>query len=204
MKLTKTLRVLLKSFPLLAIAGILLFPTDVAHGQQTDSNSVATGSPTIAGTAQVGETLTASITGIADTDGLENVAYSYQWLADDTETDGATSSTYTLQAPVANNAASGQPTSARFTGTATVGNTLTAATSGITDADGLDDAEFSYQWLRADAAISGATSSTYTLIKALRPGQRHQGARFLHRRRGQQRDRDQLRHRVNNQSPTNQ
>ena len=29
--------------------------------------------------AQVGETLTADTTGIADADGLTNVSYSYQW-----------------------------------------------------------------------------------------------------------------------------
>ena len=61
------------------------------------SNSAATGAPTISGTAQVGQTLTASTTGISDDDGLTNVSYSYQWLADDTEIDGATSSTYTVQ-----------------------------------------------------------------------------------------------------------
>ena len=61
-------------------------------------NSAATGAPTISGTAQVGQTLTASTTGISDADGLTNVTYSYQWLADDTEIDGATNSTYTVQA----------------------------------------------------------------------------------------------------------
>ncbi len=61
-------------------------------------NSAATGAPTISGTAQVGQTLTASTSGISDSDGLTNVTYSYQWLADDTEIDGATSSTYTVQA----------------------------------------------------------------------------------------------------------
>ena len=60
-------------------------------------NSAATGAPTISGTAQVGQTLTASTSGISDSDGLTNVSYSYQWLADDAETDGATSSTYTVQ-----------------------------------------------------------------------------------------------------------
>ena len=60
-------------------------------------NTPATGAPTITGTAQVGQTLTASTTGISDDDGLTNVSYSYQWLADDTEIDGATSSTYTVQ-----------------------------------------------------------------------------------------------------------
>ena len=60
-------------------------------------NSPATGAPTISGTAQVGQTLTASTTGISDSDGLTNVSYDYQWLADDTEIDGETSSTYTVQ-----------------------------------------------------------------------------------------------------------
>ena len=57
----------------------------------------ATGAPTISGTAQVGQTLTASTSGISDSDGLTSVAYSYQWLVDDTEIDGATSATYTVQ-----------------------------------------------------------------------------------------------------------
>ena len=61
-------------------------------------NMPATGAPTITGTAQVGQTLTADTSGISDADGLTNVSYSYQWLADDTEIDEATSSTYTLQA----------------------------------------------------------------------------------------------------------
>ena len=61
-------------------------------------NMPATGAPTISGTAQVGQTLTADTSGISDADVLGNVTYSYQWLADDTEIDGATSSTYTLQA----------------------------------------------------------------------------------------------------------
>ena len=61
------------------------------------ANMPATGAPTISGTAQVGQTLTADTSGISDADGLSNVTYGYQWLADNTETDGATSSTYTLQ-----------------------------------------------------------------------------------------------------------
>ena len=63
-------------------------------------NSPATGAPVITGTAQVGETLTADTSGIADTDGLANVSYSYQWIANDGTSDtdiaGATDSTYTL------------------------------------------------------------------------------------------------------------
>ena len=65
-------------------------------------NSPAIGQPSISGTAQVGETLTADTSGIADADGLINASYSYQWLADDgnsvTEIAGATGSSYTLTA----------------------------------------------------------------------------------------------------------
>ena len=59
-------------------------------------NTPATGAPTITGTAQVGNTLTAGATGIADDDGLGNATFSYQWLADNAEINGANASTYTL------------------------------------------------------------------------------------------------------------
>ena len=63
------------------------------------TNSPAAGSPAISGTAQVGQTLTASTSGISDSDGLDNATYSYQWLSSgDTEIAGATGSTYTLVA----------------------------------------------------------------------------------------------------------
>ena len=65
-------------------------------------NNPATGAPAITGTAQVGEMLTADTSGIADADGLTNVSYSYQWIANDgtsdTEITSATDSTYTLVA----------------------------------------------------------------------------------------------------------
>ena len=65
-------------------------------------NNPATGAPTITGTAQVGQTLTAVTTGIMDADGLASVSYTYQWIRVDSGTDadisGATSSTYTLVA----------------------------------------------------------------------------------------------------------
>ena len=64
-------------------------------------NTLATGAPTITGTAQVGQTLTASTTGIADADGLTSPGYTYQWIrVNGTEADiaGENSSTYTLVA----------------------------------------------------------------------------------------------------------
>ena len=63
-----------------------------------------------------------------------------------------------------NSPATGAPT---ISGPARVDVTLTAGTSDIADADGLDDVSFSYQWIRNDGnndtAIVGQTNSTYTL-----------------------------------------
>ena len=160
----------------------------------TSDNTPATGVPTISGTAQVGETLTANTSGVVDADGLKNATFSYQWLADNAAIAGATGSTYTLAdsdegkaitvqvsftddagnnetltstatdavaaASAANNPATGAPT---ISGTAQVGETLTAYTSGVVDADGLSNVQYEYQWLADDAAIAGATGSTYTL-----------------------------------------
>ncbi|MXZ88793.1 MAG: hypothetical protein F4Z07_08115 [Dehalococcoidia bacterium] len=72
--------------------------TSAATSTVARRNSAATGSPSISGTARVGEELTASTSDIADADGLTNVSYTYLWLADGTEISGATSSTYTLAA----------------------------------------------------------------------------------------------------------
>ena len=166
-------------------------PTDAVAARPS---SPATGAPTISGTAQVGETLTVDTSGIADENGLENVAFTYQWLADDADIAGATNATYTLTdseeskaitaqvsftddadneetltsgatdtveaAPTTNSPATGAPT---ISGIAQVGETLTANTSGIADADGLANATFSYQWLADDTDIAGATGLTYTL-----------------------------------------
>ena len=59
-------------------------------------NTAATGGPTIHGTPRVGETMDTATSEIADQDGLTNVSFSYQWLADGAEINGATSSIYTL------------------------------------------------------------------------------------------------------------
>ena len=67
--------------------------------------------------------------------------------------------------PRPNNPAAGVPTTS---GTAEVGETLTVDTSGISDADGMTGATFSYQWVsydgNADTDIPGATASAYTLV----------------------------------------
>ena len=163
-------------------------------------NSAATGAPTISGTAQVGQTLTASTSDISDSDGLANAIFTYQWIANDGTEDmdiqNATGSTYTVgaddegktikvrvsftddggnqetrtsavtlaMAAIPNSAATGGPT---ISGTAQVGQMLTASTSDISDSDGLANAIFTYQWIANDGTedmdIRNATGSTYTV-----------------------------------------
>ena len=59
-------------------------------------NSEPTGLPTISGTPQVEQTLTADTSAIADEDGLTNVSYRYQWTAGGSDIAGATGSSYAL------------------------------------------------------------------------------------------------------------
>ena len=64
------------------------------------ANVPATGQPTIAGTARVGEPLTAGTSSISDENGLDNVQFAYQWIRNDGNSDAdisrATSSSYSL------------------------------------------------------------------------------------------------------------
>ena len=86
---------------------------------------------------------------------------------DDGYTERLTSSATALVVMPANVAATGQPT---ITGTAEVNETLTAATSAISDDNGLTNAVFSHQWIRSangsDTAITDATGSTYVITNA--------------------------------------
>ena len=89
---------------------------------------------------------------------VTNASGSSEWVM------GATAFSTRANAP-----ATGAPT---ITGTAGVGQVLTASTTSIADADGLP-ATFSYQWVRVDADgtsnpvdIPGATDASYTLTAA--------------------------------------
>ena len=64
--------------------------------------------------------------------------------------------------PVVNHAPTGAVT---ISGTAVVGETLTADASAVMDPDGPETLQFSYQWLADDVMIAGATSRTYTLTE---------------------------------------
>ena len=79
--------------------------------------------------------------------------------------DGGTSESVMSAATSAVTSVNDNPTgTVSITGTATEGQVLTVDTSNLADEDGL--AAFSYQWLRGDADITGATSETYTLAQA--------------------------------------
>ena len=181
--------------------------SNVDSATTASTNTAAMGAPTITGTAQVGQTLTAGTTAIVDADGLTSVSYTYQWIrvdgTDEEDISGENSSTYTLvaadqgttikvtvsftddasnaetrtsaaTAPVAaaaNTPATGAPT---ITGTAQVGQTLTAGTTAIMDADGLTTVQaiglYKFQWIRvatdnSETNIASATT-TYTLVAA--------------------------------------
>ena len=158
------------------------------------ANVPATGRPKFSGTMEPGETLTSDTSEISDENGLEGVWFSYQWMSSDgtTESDmtGATGQRYEVTGneagdkfklrvsfidrhgfresltydPLANVPATGEPT---ISGNLRVRQTLSAATSAIADENGMDDADFSYQWLAnstatdGDVEIEGATSPTY-------------------------------------------
>ncbi|MGZ8218484.1 SdiA-regulated domain-containing protein [Methylomagnum sp.] len=149
-------------------------------------NDAPTGGVTLSGTATQGQTLTAANT-LADADGLGVITY--HWLRAGTDT-GATGASYVLtQADVGkaisvkssytdalgsaesvtspatspaanvNDAPTGGVT---LSGTATQGQTLTAANT-LADADGLG--AITYHWLRA-GADTGATGAAYALTQA--------------------------------------
>ena len=142
--------------------------------------------PAISGTAERGETLT-STTGTWT--GTGTITYTYQWKRNGTDISGATASTYVLVAADDNAlmtcvvsatdtegtksatsntlgpvlAAPLNLTSPVASGTAQVGQTL-STTDGTWQ--GIATITFAYQWRRDAVNISGATSSTYTLVAA--------------------------------------
>ena len=172
-------------------------PTATVTGpaEAPPTNTSAAGAPTISGTPQVEQTLTADTSSITDEDGLTNVSYSYQWIAGGSDIGGATGSTYTLTASeqgqtvqvrvtftddadneetltsaatVAVTAAPNREATGQPTisGTPQVEETLTADTANIADQDGLTNVSYGYQWIAGGSDIGGATGSTYTLTSS--------------------------------------
>ena len=164
-----------------------------ANGSPDDRNSSATGIVSITGTAQVGQTLTADASGISDPDGMQTATLTYRWMMDGTNIQNARDSSYTLAkdaegrtiqvsirftddagntevltspptAPVEPRPNSPATGVVVITGTAQVGQTLTADTSNISDADGLTRVDFRYQWTVDGTEVAGKTGPTYTPV----------------------------------------
>jgi hypothetical protein len=149
-----------------------------ANGTLTSTLPPLTGTVTISGTAEEGQSLTANTSGING-----NGTLSYQWKRGGVNITGATSANYTLTAAdggsyitvaVSCQGYSGSVTSAQagpvkplLTGTVTINGTavqgqiLTADTGSLNGTGTL-----SYQWKRGGADISGATGVSYTLTTA--------------------------------------
>ena len=158
---------------------VLSDPTDTVVALPNDNGS-GTVAPSIGGTAQVGQTLTAN----RGTWTHGPTGYGYQWKHNGTVIPGATTSTYlvvtgdvgetiTVTVTASNDAgqvsATSDPTAAvlvaapvnsampTISGTAQVGQTLSATTGTWAPAA----TGYAYQWKHGGSAISGATSSTY-------------------------------------------
>lgn len=142
--------------------------------------------PAITGTARVGQVLTVSD---GTWTGNPPATFAYQWQRGTTNISGATSKTYTLVTADAgqtvraivtatNTEGTASATSAAtasvtqtpantavptVTGTARVGQTLTAAPGTWT---GTPAPTYTYQWQRGTTNISGATNATYVLVAA--------------------------------------
>ncbi|WP_406645897.1 choice-of-anchor Q domain-containing protein [Aliisedimentitalea scapharcae] len=156
-----------------------------------DVNDAPVGAVVISGTAEQGGTLTADPSGVSDADGINAATLSGQWLRDGVAVAGATATTYALtQADVGaqmsyrfgytDNAGTAETVTSAATvavanvndlptGAVTIsggtksGDTLTADTSGVADADGINESTEAGQWLRDGTPIAGATNETYTL-----------------------------------------
>jgi hypothetical protein len=151
-------------------------------------NDAPTGSVSISGNAVQSQTLTANNT-LADADGLGTLAY--QWLANDVNISGATSSTFVpgqtevgkvINVSVSYTDGHGTAESVLSATTDPVTNVNDAPSGSVTidgnliegqrlsasntlaDLDGLGT--ISYQWNAAGSAITGATSTSYVLTRA--------------------------------------
>ncbi len=116
----------------------------------------------------VGDIGTLVFTPVANANGMDYA--SFEFRVSDGEDDSDATYTVTMHVTADNDAPTGGPT---ISGTAKVGQPLTAATTGIDDVDGLDSVSYDYQWIRVDADgtsnatdIADATASTYTLADA--------------------------------------
>ena len=134
-----------------------------ADGTATAGEDYAAASGTLTfGLGETSKTIRVALLDTADVDGAETFSVQLGNASDITLDDAEAIGTIS-GVKAANVAATGKPT---VTGTARVGETLTASASDIADDDGLTNATFAWQWIADDADIAGATEATYTLTSA--------------------------------------
>ena len=134
----------------------------------SDNSDVAVSSTLTFTTTNWNTAQTVTVTAAQDSDAVDDAAtISHAVMGGDYGAVTAASVAVTVDDDeVPDTAATGAPT---ITGTAQVGQTLTAVTTGIMDADGLTSPTYTYQWIRVDgteADIASENSSTYILVAA--------------------------------------
>ena len=136
--------------------------TQQQQQEETPANTAATGQPTINGTARVGETLTVDTSGIADEDGLDDAAFSYQWIRNDGSTDtdiqDATGSSYTLGA-----ADEGKTIKVRVSFTDDGGNDETLTSAATAAVAGLPPEPLSASFQATPSGHDGVNAFTFEL-----------------------------------------
>ncbi len=181
---------------LLILAPAVLALAACGGGTSSSSNSSGTttpsaptnvsGSVSVSGTVQVGETLTSAV---SDGNGTAGSVFVYQWLRAGSDISGATSSAYapvvadvgstlslnvtytdadgfaedvtsSTTGSVAAAPASNSTGAASVSGTVEIGQTLTAS---FADANGITGSTPTYQWQADSADIAGATASTFEI-----------------------------------------
>ena len=140
-------------------------------------NRPATGAPAITGKPEVGETLTADVSGIMDEDGVPAAdQFAYQWISDDgtddSDIDGATDSTYslvqadegkTIKVRVSFTDDAKFPESLTSAPTAAVTVPVAALVSNVGQTAATGDAQVSSTQSQAQGFTTGSDSGGYTL-----------------------------------------
>ena len=167
---------------LLTVCAVFIITACPSPNNNTSGDPDLTGTISINGTAQVGQTLTVDTSNL---NGSGNI--SYRWYRDNAPINGADGNSYTLveadrgkqikvevkreaykgsvsSSPTAPVAGINDPVltgTVLIEGTAQVGQTLSVDTSGLNGSGSL-----SYLWYRDNSPISGVTGSSYTLVEA--------------------------------------
>ena len=147
-----------------ALASVKITALPAAGTLSLDGTAIA--STALPKTVTATELAASKLTYTPPTDQIGTPSFTFK--VNDGMADSPDEYTMTINVVAGNNPATGAPT---ISGTAQVGQTLTASTTPIDDLDGLPSA-FNYQWMRVDAdgrsnpTNIGADSSTYALTES--------------------------------------